>query len=173
MKIFIETYDKTLIPSYAHDGDAGMDLRAAEDVEIKPGQTIVIKTGIKAAMPKGIMMDIRPRSGLSLKTPLRVSNSPGTIDSGYRGEIGVIMTNTSNAFSIVYDENSNYSIEENNNMYDLNEKNNRHGIYKIKKGDRIAQAVFLSYECPDMEIISNVSDIEGNRGGGYGHSGIQ
>ncbi len=73
------------LPFYAHPGDAGMDLRAAENCVIEPGQTVAVPTGLRLAIPAGFEIQIRPRSGLSLHTPLRVPNSPGTIDSGFPG----------------------------------------------------------------------------------------
>jgi dUTP pyrophosphatase len=82
------------LPQYAHDGDAGADLFANESVTIEPGETVVISTGLAVEIPPGFEWQIRPRSGLSAKTKLRVANSPGTIDSGFRGEVGVIIDNT-------------------------------------------------------------------------------
>lgn len=67
------------LPTYAHDGDAGMDVYANEDYVINPGETVLVKTGIKVAIPKGYDLQVRPRSGLSAKTKLRVANTPGTI----------------------------------------------------------------------------------------------
>ena len=91
-----------IIPNYAHPGDAGLDLFAIEDTEILPGEARLIKTGIAIALPPGYEAQIRPRSGLALKHSITVLNSPGTIDAGYRGEIGVILINHGkNAFSIV------------------------------------------------------------------------
>ena len=81
------------IPTYANVGDAGLDIYALEDVIIKPGETKLIKTGLKVAIPKGYELQVRPKSGRALKTKLRVANTPGTIDSGYRDEIGVIVEN--------------------------------------------------------------------------------
>ena len=85
------------LPTYAHDTDAGADVYAAEAIIIKPNETKLIKTGLKVAIPNGYEIQIRPRSGLSLKTGLRVANAPGTVDAQYRGEICVIMTNISTA----------------------------------------------------------------------------
>lgn len=82
-----------IIPQYAHPGDAGLDLFAIEETEILPGETQLIKTGIAIALTPGIEAQIRPRSGLALKHGITVLNSPGTIDAGYRGEIGVILIN--------------------------------------------------------------------------------
>ena len=91
-----------IIPNYAHPGDAGLDLFAIEDTEILPGEAQLIKTGIAIALPPGYEAQIRPRSGLALKHSITVLNSPGTIDAGYRGEIGVILINHGkNAFQVI------------------------------------------------------------------------
>lgn len=95
VKVYITTCTETaIIPKYARQGDAGMDVYADEEVLIKPGETVAVSTGIKVALPEGYELQVRPRSGISLNTPLRVANSPGTIDSGYRDEIKIIITNT-------------------------------------------------------------------------------
>lgn len=83
-----------IIPEYAHPTDAGADVAAVEETTIEPGETKIVKTGIAVAIPAGYEIQIRPRSGLSLKSKLRIANAPGTIDTEYRGEIGIIMTNT-------------------------------------------------------------------------------
>lgn len=82
-----------MLPMQANPGDAGMDLYSIETVEIPAGGTKLIKTGIQIELPKGTEAQIRPRSGLALKHSITVLNSPGTIDEGYRGEIGVILIN--------------------------------------------------------------------------------
>ena len=84
------------IPTYAHNTDSGADVYALEDVHILPNTTVLVKTGIKVAIPKGYEIQVRPRSGISLKTNLRIANAPGTIDAGYRNEICVIMSNIGN-----------------------------------------------------------------------------
>lgn len=84
------------IPEYAHEGDAGFDFKTIEDVYIEPGATKLIRTGLAMEAPEGYEIQIRPRSGISLKTNLRVSNSPGTIDSQFKAEIKVILTNIGN-----------------------------------------------------------------------------
>ena len=95
-EIYIEKCrEDAKLPSYAHDGDAGMDLYAAEDVIIEPGKSALVPVGIKMAIPYGYEVQIRPRSGVSLKTPLRIPNAPGTIDCGYRDEVNVIVYNDS------------------------------------------------------------------------------
>lgn len=82
-----------ILPMQANPGDAGMDLYSIEVVEIPAGVAKLIKTGIQIELPKGTEAQIRPRSGLALKHSVTVLNSPGTIDEGYRGEIGVILIN--------------------------------------------------------------------------------
>lgn len=84
------------LPQYAHDGDAGMDLFSIEEIIIGPSETALIHTGIKIELPKNTEAQIRPRSGLALKHAITVLNAPGTIDEGYRGEIGIILINHSN-----------------------------------------------------------------------------
>jgi len=169
MKAYIEILDKNQMPFYAHQGDAGMDVRASEDVVLKPRETKVIKTGIKIAVPEGYEIQVRPRSGLSLKTPLRVCNAPGTIDSGYRDEIGIIVQNT----SLPFDIDMNNNIVKNDNIYDLDEKGNKDGIYVIKKGDRIAQLVFAKYETVEFEETEDIKSIGNDRKSGFGGSGIK
>jgi len=89
-------HDKAIIPSYAHEGDAGLDLYAVNEVILKPGERGLVHTGIQIELPKNTEAQIRPRSGLALKNGITTLNSPGTIDEGYRGEIGVILINHSN-----------------------------------------------------------------------------
>lgn len=81
------------IPQFAHEGDAGMDLFSVDDLDINPGESKLIKTGITIELPKNTEAQVRPRSGLALKNGITVLNTPGTIDEGYRGEIGVILIN--------------------------------------------------------------------------------
>lgn len=87
------TNQEAKIPQYAHEGDAGMDLFSVEDKIIGAGETALIKTGIIIELPANTEAQIRPRSGLALKNSITVLNTPGTIDEGYRGEIGVILIN--------------------------------------------------------------------------------
>jgi dUTP pyrophosphatase len=94
MKIeIIKLNEAAIIPSYSHPDDAGLDLFAVEAQTILPGETKLINTGIAIALPQGTEAQIRPRSGLALKHSITVLNSPGTIDAGYRGEIGIILIN--------------------------------------------------------------------------------
>lgn len=159
VEILVEVCRENIsLPEYANFGDAGMDIRAAVDFDILPGETVVIPTGLKVAIPVGYEIQVRPRSGVSLKTPLRVVNSPGTIDSGYRDEMGVIIHNSS---------------KEGNEVYSISEKGNKQGIYRIKKGDRIAQLVLNEVPVIKWKQVEDVS-VEGtNRGGGFGSSGVK
>lgn len=84
------------IPSYATENSAGFDFYTIEDVKIEPGKTAMVKTGLSVEIPEGYFMGILPRSSTGLKTPLRLSNSMGVIDSDYRGEIMLLFTNTGN-----------------------------------------------------------------------------
>ena len=83
------------LPAYAHPGDAGMDLFSAESVELPPGESRLVKTGIAVQLPPGTEGQVRPRSGLASRHMVTVLNAPGTIDEGYRGEVGVILINHS------------------------------------------------------------------------------
>jgi len=148
--------DEVMLPEYANIGDAGMDIRAAEDVEILPGETVVVPTGLKVAIPVGYEIQVRPRSGISLKTPLRLVNSPGTIDSGYRDEVGVIIHNSS---------------KEGNEVYSISDKGNKQGIYRVKKGERIAQFVLNEVPVIKWKEVDDIKESGFNRGGGFGSSG--
>jgi dUTP pyrophosphatase len=86
-------YAGAKLPEQAHPGDAGMDLFAASEMLIEPGNWVLVKTGISIELPPGTEAQIRPRSGLAYKAGITVLNSPGTIDEGYRGEIGVLLIN--------------------------------------------------------------------------------
>lgn len=130
------------LPTYAHDGDAGFDIYLPEDFTIKAGEHgKIAKTGLKMAIPKGYELQIRPRSGNSVKTNLRISNAPGTIDCGYRDEIGVICDNIGNT--------------------DL----------EFKAGDRIAQGVLSQIPKGKFQQIEDITKIAGNRNGGFGSTG--
>ena len=82
-----------ILPSYAHPGDAGMDVRSAEELVVEPGGRKLVRTGLVMMLPSGYEAQVRPRSGLALKNGVTVLNTPGTIDEGYRGEVGVILAN--------------------------------------------------------------------------------
>jgi dUTP pyrophosphatase len=96
VKVAIQFLHKdAIMPSYAHPGDAGLDLFSIEHLVIKKGHRALVKTGIAIALPKGYEAQVRPRSGLAIKHGITVLNTPGTIDAGYRGEVGVILINHS------------------------------------------------------------------------------
>ncbi|MDG2397143.1 MAG: dUTP diphosphatase [Flavobacteriaceae bacterium] len=125
------------LPEYATESSAGLDLRAfiANSIELKPLERVIIKTGLKLALPKGYEAQIRPRSGLAIKHGISVLNSPGTIDSDYRGEIGVILVNLS--------------------------KN----VYIIESGDRIAQMIIAKHEVVDWDSVKELSKSLRNEAG--------
>jgi len=90
-----------ILPSYAREGDAGLDLFAVKAMVIEPGKSALVPTGIAIELPSGTEAQVRPRSGLALKHGISVLNTPGTIDEGYRGEVGVILINHgANAFAV-------------------------------------------------------------------------
>jgi len=91
--MFKKIHEDAVAPSYAAPGDAGADIRAIEDASLEPGQFALIKTGIAVQLPPAHELQVRPRSGLAYKNGVTVLNSPGTVDEGYRGEIGVILIN--------------------------------------------------------------------------------
>ena len=186
MNLKIKRLSKDIeIPAYARVGDAGMDVRAAEDVLIAPGETKVVPTGICVEIPKGYEIQVRPRSGISLKTKLRVANAPGTIDSGYRGEIGVIVDNISRNYLITYwggyviqpmhTNVSSHILDINGNHVSpdgASDRASNHGYYQIKKGDRIAQLVFVKHETIGLwEEVEELS--ETSRGtSAFGSTGV-
>ena len=90
---FLKIDPAAQLPVYAHPGDAGMDVSSLEELVIAPGERKLVRTGLKMELPMDAEAQIRPRSGLALKYGITVLNSPGTIDAGYRGEVGVILVN--------------------------------------------------------------------------------
>jgi len=151
------------LPEYANPWDAGMDVRAAETVEIAAGETKIVPTGLKFAIPEGYEIQVRPRSGLSLKTPLRISNSPGTIDCGYRDELGIIITNAS---PVIFENNKNQ------NVYKVSGDKHGYGTYIIDKGDRIAQIVLQKVPRIKFKLVQSVKDYGTDRKGGFGSTGV-
>jgi dUTP pyrophosphatase len=94
VKLFVKRLSPSaILPAYAHPGDAGLDLFANVALSIEPGETKLVATGISIELPPNTEAQVRPRSGLALKHGITVLNSPGTIDHGYRGEVGVILIN--------------------------------------------------------------------------------
>ena len=94
VKIYTEISHEHGLPTYAHHGDSGMDIRANQSITLQPKETKLIPTGVFVGLPEGYEIQVRPRSGLSLKTKLRIANTPGTVDEIYLGEICVIAENT-------------------------------------------------------------------------------
>jgi dUTP pyrophosphatase len=134
------------MPSRAHDGDAGVDLFSALDVELAPGQRALVPTGIAVAIPHGMVGLVHPRSGLAARVGLSIVNSPGTIDAGYRGEIKVALINMDSETPIV-----------------------------VNRGDRIAQLLVQRVELPELVEVTSFDEAglaDTSRGdGGHGSSG--
>ena len=163
VEVYVEICrEGAVLPSYAKPGDAGMDVCSAVDIYIKPGETVIIPTGLKLAIPEGYEIQVRPRSGISFKTPLRISNSPGTIDSGFRDELGIIMTNIS------YPDNP-----DKDKALTTDTKGNKSGIYKICMGDRIAQIILQRIPRMKLTKVDSVAGIGNDRGGGFGSTGMR
>jgi dUTP pyrophosphatase len=98
MKVMVKRLSPSaILPAYAHTGDAGLDLCAAAAVSLEPGERALVATGISIELPPNTEAQVRPRSGLALKHGVTVLNAPGTIDHGYRGEVGVILINHGHA----------------------------------------------------------------------------
>ena len=134
------------MPSRAHDGDAGVDLFSAVDVELAPGHRSLVPTGIAVAIPHGMVGLIHPRSGLATRVGLSIVNTPGTVDAGYRGEIKVTLINLDPQEPIV-----------------------------VRRGDRIAQLLVQRVELPELVEVTSFDEAglaETTRGaGGHGSSG--
>ena len=159
------------LPFYAKPGDAGMDLVAAEETLLAPGETKCVPTGLKVAIPEGYEIQVRPRSGLSLHTPLRIPNSPGTIDAGFRDEICVILSNTSTPSLDPAQNSSDSSTISSTPTYSITEKGCKPGNYRIMPGDRIAQIVLQKVPQIQWNERDSVTDIGCDRGGGFGSTG--
>ena len=123
------------IPQQAHPGDAGMDLVSIEAAEIAPGERRLVHTGLAVEIPVGFEGQVRPRSGLALKHGITVLNAPGTIDAGYRGEIGVVLANFGEA------------------------------TFKVEPGMRIAQLVIAAVAEVAIEVSDSLSSSERGTGG--------
>ena len=129
MKLSIKRLsDQAILPRYQTDGSAGFDLHVVENYVLKPGETQLLSTGLAFDIPHGYEIQIRPRSGLSAKTGLRVSNAPGTIDSDFKSEVKVIMHNVGSKFEV------------------------------IDKGDRVAQAVLAPVAQAEIVEVDEIVD---------------
>ena len=129
------------LPTYAHPGDAGADLVTTVDVDLAPGERVLVPTGIAVALPDGLAAFVHPRSGLALRHGLSIVNTPGTIDAGYRGEIKVLLVN-----------------------HDPREP------VRLTRGDRVAQLVIQRVERVAFTEAESLPDsVRG--AGGYGSTG--
>ena len=136
MKLKIKRLNnEAIIPQYARKGDAGMDLFSISEHILKPGERCLVATWLSFEIPEGYEVQIRPRSGLALKKGISLVNSPGTIDAGYRGEIGIIIIN--------------HGRED----------------FEIKKGDKIAQAVINKFETGEIEEVEELENSDRGEGG--------
>lgn len=142
MKVKVINKSANDLPFYATKGSAGMDIYSNEELKLEPLSTTIVKTGLFVKIPEGYEIQVRPRSGLSAKSSLRIANSPGTIDSDYLGEIGIIVDNTSRFFS-----------------------------YIMKKGERIAQLVLKKVEQIEWEEVEEFSETTERNTGGFGSTG--
>jgi len=142
LEILVTKLDNdAVIPTYAKPGDAGADLYSISDLVLSPGERALVRTGIAIALPNGYVGLVHPRSGLGLKNGISVVNTPGTIDAGYRGEIGVVLIN-----------------------HDLHES------FQVNKGDRIAQLVIQKVENAQFKMVDQLPESERSTGG-YGSTG--
>ena len=164
IRIPCELTEGTNIPAYAHNTDAGMDIYSPDEYTIAPGETVIIPTGIKAAIPEGYAILIQPRSGQSAKTKLRIANTPGLIDSGYRDEIGVIVENIEPPFKDI-----DYEFDSTGNIHI---KSILHGqSYTIAPGQRFAQMRLVQVPKAEFVRVESVGEIGEDRGGGFGSTG--
>lgn len=153
------------LPLYAHETDAGLDIYAREEITINPGETKIIGTGIRTAIPEGYAILIQPRSGLSAKTRLRITNTPGLIDAGYRDEIGVIIENIEPPFKDI-----DYEFD---NKGEIHIKSILHGqSYTISEGQRFAQMRLVQVPKANFIKVDSVNKIGEDRGGGFGSTDI-
>lgn len=154
------------IPTYANLGDAGLDIYATEDITVHPGETKLVMTGLKMAIPYGYEMQVRPKSGRALKTKFRIANTPGCIDSGFRGEVGVIIDNIEPPIKDIE-----YEFDENG---EIHIKSILHGSdFTIGKGEKFAQLVLNEVPKVSFYQVETISDIGVDRGGGFGSSGVK
>ena len=154
------------IPQYANTSDSGMDVYALDDYTIAPGETKLIPTGIKFALPPGYEIQVRPKSGRALKTKLRIANTPGTVDAGYRDEIKVIVENIEPPIKDIeydFDDNGTPII-----------KSILHGAsHTIGKGEKFCQFVLMEVPKAALYRVEQVGEIGENRGGGFGSTGLK
>lgn len=132
---FKRIHPDAVLPAYAHPSDAGMDIRSVEDIVIPAGKRALVHTGLVMLLPPMYEAQVRPRSGLALKSGVTVLNTPGTIDSGYRGEVGVILANFGDA------------------------------DFQVKKGDKIAQVIIAPVTQPEVVETDEIDETDRGAGG--------
>lgn len=163
--------EDAVLPTKAHVHDSGYDLVASEDIIVEPGETAVVKTGIAVELPAGYEATVRPRSGITLRTKLRVQL--GTIDQSYTGEIGVIVDNIEHDWTDYSRDDLEPTFPRKiDNSFDY-EMLPQHSIYThvIRKGDRIAQLVIT--KLPTLEAVEITELGASERGGnGFGSTGV-
>ena len=143
VNVHIKLLDPELpAPAYAKPGDAGADLRSRIDFELEPGERALVPTGVAIALPEGYVGLVHPRSGLATKNGITIVNAPGTVDSGYRGELMVTLLNTDKIKS-----------------------------FHVQRGDRIAQLVIQKYEHATFTVVDELEQTE-RGSSGFGSSGI-
>ena len=143
VNVHIKLLDPELpAPAYAKPGDAGADLRSRIDFELEPGERALVPTGVAIALPEGYVGLVHPRSGQATKNGITIVNAPGTVDSGYRGELMVTLLNTDKTKS-----------------------------FHVQRGDRIAQLVIQKYEHATFTIVDELDQTE-RGSSGFGSSGI-
>lgn len=167
--------DDAILPTKAHPTDSGFDLYASDDVIIEPGETVIVPTGIAVELPPGYEAQIRPRSGVTAKTKLRVQL--GTIDNGYRGELGVIVDNI---FPLIYESNGDVAMTD--VVVSINGHNDDEsfakthcfpsGTHYIPNGTRIAQLVIQRLPETEAVEIDEFSEDSERGAGGFGSTGV-
>lgn len=155
-----------VVPKYATKDSACFDLVASEDVVITPGATVAVPTGLAVEVPQGYRMTIYPRSGISLKTPLRMANSVGVVDADYRGEVRVLLHNTAERTAYVTADAITLDMQ-----YASLDQQVPIGTFLIRKGDRIAQAAIEKIEQCEFQVVDELSDTERGQGG-FGSTGV-
>ena len=132
---FRRIHPDAALPAYAHGSDAGMDVRSVDDATIPPGGRTLVRTGLVMMLPPGYEAQVRPRSGLALKHGVTVLNAPGTIDAGYRGEVGVVLANFGDA------------------------------PFVVEKGMKVAQIVVARVEQAEIEEVQETDETDRGAGG--------
>lgn len=166
IEIPIEIAENAKMPTYANMTDSGLDIYALDDITVAPGQTVLVPTGLKVAIPHGYELQVRPKSGRSLKTKLRVANTPGTIDSGYRDEIKVIIENIDPPIRSIKNINDSDSVI---HFSDIEFGQS----YTIGKGEKFAQLVLAEVPRAAFYKVESVDAFSGDRGGGFGSTGLK